>query len=293
MRKLRRVSSRSATAVAWAAALLLAPGAQAADGGRAYRCVIEPAVTVQLGSPVPGLLANVPVARGDTVTEGQLVAELDRQLEQATLDLNRLRAENTAPVKAARARLGLDAKQLERAEELHRRKVTAAETVDERRAAVEVRRQELREVELERRIRAQEVARSEVLVEQRLVHSPIDGVVTEKRLSAGEFVHQEAYIVEIAKLDPLHVEAYLPIALYERVQVGMGAVVTPQAPLDGRHEAKVTVVDKVLDAASGTFGVRLEVPNADMALPAGIHCRVRFPEINDSAAVSPGNKNRG
>jgi hypothetical protein len=38
----------------------------------------------------------------------------------------------------------------------------------------------------------------------------------------------------------------------------------------------VTVVDRVVDAASSTFGVRLELANPDYRLPAGLKCRVRF-----------------
>jgi membrane fusion protein (multidrug efflux system) len=39
----------------------------------------------------------------------------------------------------------------------------------------------------------------------------------------------------------------------------------------------VTIVDQVFDAASGTIGIRLELPNSDYALPAGLKCQVRFP----------------
>ena len=42
------------------------------------------------------------------------------------------------------------------------------------------------------------------------------------------------------------------------------------------HTAKVTVVDRVVDAASGTFGVRLELPNHALKLPAGLKCTVGF-----------------
>jgi hypothetical protein len=38
----------------------------------------------------------------------------------------------------------------------------------------------------------------------------------------------------------------------------------------------VTLMDRVIDPASGTFGVRLELPNPDYAIPSGLHCRVRF-----------------
>jgi hypothetical protein len=38
-----------------------------------------------------------------------------------------------------------------------------------------------------------------------------------------------------------------------------------------------TVVDHVVDAASSLFGVRLELPNRDYRLPAGLKCKVRLP----------------
>jgi multidrug efflux pump subunit AcrA (membrane-fusion protein) len=38
----------------------------------------------------------------------------------------------------------------------------------------------------------------------------------------------------------------------------------------GVYKAKATIVDKVVDAASGTFGVRLELPNPDYKLPPGL-----------------------
>ena len=51
---------------------------------------------------------------------------------------------------------------------------------------------------------------------------------------------------------------------------GMSAMVKPEKPIKGEFPAKVTVVDKVVDAASGTFGVRLELPNPDFKVTAGL-----------------------
>jgi multidrug efflux pump subunit AcrA (membrane-fusion protein) len=39
----------------------------------------------------------------------------------------------------------------------------------------------------------------------------------------------------------------------------------------------VSIVDRVIDAASGTFGVRLTMPNPGHAVPAGLKCMVEFP----------------
>ncbi|WP_232315256.1 efflux RND transporter periplasmic adaptor subunit [Aquincola tertiaricarbonis] len=66
------------------------------------------------------------------------------------------------------------------------------------------------------------------------------------------------------------------MAMLGRVKTGMRGEVSLEAPLSGRHAALVTVVDRVVDSASGTFGVRLELPNPNGELPAGVKCRVRF-----------------
>ncbi len=81
----------------------------------------------------------------------------------------------------------------------------------------------------------------------------------------------------LVALDPLYVEVFLPVTLSPKIQVGMQAQVEPHAPVSGTYEATVTVVDRVFDSASGSFGVRLTLPNQGGALPAGHRCRVTFP----------------
>jgi len=41
----------------------------------------------------------------------------------------------------------------------------------------------------------------------------------------------------------------------------------------------------VIDAASGTFGIRLALPNRKSSLPAGLRCQVDFPDIKNAAAT--------
>jgi len=77
-------------------------------------------------------------------------------------------------------------------------------------------------------------------------------------------------------VDPLNVEVVLPVDLLTRVRVGMRAEVRPQLAGAGTHVAAVTVVDRVVDAASNTFGVRLELPNPDYRIAGGIRCDIRF-----------------
>ena len=50
----------------------------------------------------------------------------------------------------------------------------------------------------------------------------------------------------------------------------------PEEPIGGTYEARVEVIDRLFDAASGTFGVHLSLSNDSYQLPAGLRCRVRF-----------------
>ena len=109
---------------------------------------------------------------------------------------------------------------------------------------------------------------------------------------AAAFVHLfllEHFSAE-ERLDSL--EVLLPTAAFGKVKVGSQVDVLPNPPVGGQYKATVKVVDRVLDSASETFGVRLELPNPDFALPAGIKCLARFEPVDPPAAPggSPGTR---
>ena len=116
-------------------------------------------------------------------------------------------------------------------------------------------------------VRLQNALEAEERLKLRTILSPINGVVVKRHFSGGEYVSEEA-ILTIAQIDPLRVEVAVPVMVYGKIKVGMIGRVTWEAPLVGNHPATVTIVDPVVDAASGTIGVRLELPNPGHRLPA-------------------------
>jgi hypothetical protein len=52
------------------------------------------------------------------------------------------------------------------------------------------------------------------------------------------------------------------------------------------------VIDRVFDAASGTLGVRLELPNRQQKLPAGVRCKARFPGLDSGIGVQTGGSSK-
>ncbi len=56
----------------------------------------------------------------------------------------------------------------------------------------------------------------------------------------------------------------------------MKAEVRTELAKFNRSVGRVIIVDRVIDAASGMFGVRIELNNPNYRLPAGLRCKVKF-----------------
>jgi len=266
--------------VAWLALLVLLAtraGAAAAQvsGDGDLDCLIEPHAVVEVASPVPGLLESVEVERSDVVEAGQVVARLEADVEEANVALARARAESLAEIESRRTNLEFVRRRLERLRELYDRNAIPFHEVDEVETEMHMAESELRKAEENRQLARLELRRVAAQLEMRTIRSPVRSVVVERLKSPGEYVENEP-ILELARIDPLKVEVIVPVALYGRIAPGMQAEVRPEAPIGGVHAASVSIVDRVVDAASGTFGVRLDLPNPDHALPGGLRCRVRF-----------------
>jgi RND family efflux transporter MFP subunit len=274
--RLRRVRVVLAGALAAAAA---AASASEVD------CLIEPWSAITVSSAVQDVVSEVLVDRGDRVQKGQVLARLESAVEEAAVEMARARATARGQVESSEARLRFAERKLARHVQLKEQNVVSVGDMDQHESAKLVAEAELRDANEASTIAALDLRRAEAVLRQRTIASPIDGVVVERILSVGEYA-DPPQILKLAQIDPLRVEVFAPLALFGRIQLGMKADVLPEAPVGGTHAATVTVVDPVIDAASGTFGVRLELPNPDWSLPAGLKCRVRFPVEPAVAAPS-------
>lgn len=129
--------------------------------------------------------------------------------------------------------------------------------------------------ELDSNVSALELAAAQAQLKQKSITSPIDGIILERMMDPGEYVGEDP-ILKIASLDPLYVEVVLPMKLFGTIAKDQLAQVALKAPIGGNYSATVKIVDQSIDAASGTFGVRLTLPNPGNTIPAGLKCRVRF-----------------
>jgi RND family efflux transporter MFP subunit len=268
-----------------AAAAAIAACGQALAQESDLDCVIEASEIAEVSSSVRGIMSVVEVERGDWVRKGQVVARLEASVEQATVTLAKARAESMTSIRAGEARVALAEKQVQRIRNLREAQSISSQALDEAETDLIVSTIALEQAVEEKEIAALDLERAKRVLELRTIRSPVSGVVARVYTSASESV-EDRPIMQIAQIDPLYVEAIAPVERFGSIEQGMASLVYPEQPIGGEFEATVSLVERIIDASSGTFGVRLVLPNPDGKLPAGLRCKVRFSE-SDGPTPAP------
>lgn len=208
-------------------------------------CLIEPNLMVELSTSVSGILRVVNVDRGQIIRSGQVLAQLESEVEKAN-------------VARERARADFAAKKSRRMQELLKEQMVSVQQAEEAKADSD--------------LAAAELRKAIEILNQRTVVSPFNGVVVDRFVSPGELVENKK-ILKVAQINPLNVEVIAPIAMLRDFRIGMPMQVNPEGPAAGPYIAKVRLVDRVIDAPSGTFRVRLALPNPKNEISAGVRCK--------------------
>jgi len=235
--------------------------------------MIQPSQLVQVGSPAPGVIERILVDRGDLVKAGQEVVQLNASVERAALALARERARQQGEVQATEGARELAERELARADELFRKNFVSGTYRDKQKAEARVAGGRSEEAREKQQLAGHELTLATAQLAQRTLRAPISGVVVERFMALGEYVDQKP-VLRIAAVDPLRVDVLVPAAAFGQVLVGQKGQVVPELVDRRVLTATVKTVDRLIDAASNTFRVRLELPNPGATLPAGLRCRV-------------------
>jgi RND family efflux transporter MFP subunit len=253
-----------------------------------FDCVIEPKQVLEIRSPLEGLVMKVNADRGERVHKGQEVAVIDTSVDRAQAAIDKFRSELEGAVRAAESKVAMTTKKLERAQELVRQNYISAQARDEALNEKQLAEAELLVARDNRKLADLEHSRQMAIINLKSIRSPINGVVMERILNPGELAEAgvgRKPILKLAELDVLYVEVLLPAEAFGQVKPGTMVEVTPEIPAGTQHKAKVKLIDGVLDAASGTFGVRLELPNPQFKLPAGVRCKANFTGVTAKSSA--------
>jgi len=267
---------------------------------------------VLLGTKVAGRVAELPVDLGSRVRRGQIVARLDptdarlradqavAALQQARVRLglpaegtdDRVVPEQTSLVAQARAVLEDARLTRDRLAGLWKEGAIARAQLDTAEASLAVaegRYQDaLEEVRTRQALLLQR--RSELeLARQHLadtsVRSPIDGAVSERRTSVGEFLAAGAPVATIVKLHPLRLRLAVPEREAGGIRAGQRVMVTVEGAL-GQARGRVARISPAITEQSRTLLVEAEVDNEGGGLRPGAFARADIVVAGDLRVVT-------
>lgn len=248
---------------------------------------------VTVGINVPGRLASIAVDLGSVVKRGQAIAQIEAtdyqlRVEQAVSALGQARAllglppegdpveldvDSTSLVRQALATLEETRANLERARTLNEQKLIAPAELDTAKAAfaraesaVATARDEIRTRQASLRQRSFELRLARQQLADTIVRAPLDGVVQQRLVQAGEYLTAGASVVTVVRVDPLRLRAEIPERDAPLVRVGQLVSLTVDG--DGsRHEGKLVRLAPALSEQNRALAVEAEITNPGSLRP--------------------------
>ena len=252
--------------------------------------ITRPSQDVTLSFVRPGRIGEVLVKEGDKVKKDQVLMRLDDKAELAQLEQLKAQAEDETRVKAGEAKLAqtrVDLKKTEWAQT-----VGAATKMEVDHAELEVTIAELSLVlaKFERSQDQRKYQEATIQHERMRLVSPIDGVVENLEVEAGESADATTKAARVVKIDPLWIDVPVPLAPARKLAKGKGNAVVEfgedEAVKPIQARGNIIHIAAVADSASGTLTVRVELANAAHR-QAGEHVYVSFPSAGKTAKASP------
>lgn len=224
---------------------------------------------------VPGKVADIPVKEGQVVKKGQTLIQLEDMLEQKKLQMLEIEAASELAVEAEQKALENTRLTLKRKKELHARGAATDAELEEAQLAVDIAEIKLRKANEDLQLKRVERDAQLESIRQKRLDSKIDGIVARVDVYLGEVVDPREPACTVVQNDPLWVEFHLPAAQAAALEETKAVTVRyPQS--EKRSDAQVIFLSPVVDAASDTRLVRLEMPNPQNR-PAGLQMVVELP----------------
>ena len=203
---------------------------------------------VTLNAEVAGTVRRIAFDSGSLVKAGDVLVELDNNVEKAQLvameanaKLARTNLESSRPLISSGAISG-----------------NAFITLEAQAAQADA-----------------DVARLHALVDKKTIRAPFAATAGIRKVNLGQFVGNGTEIVSLQALDPVYVDFTLPQQRLANVNVGVAVQVSTDVFPDKVNDGKLTAINPSIDASTRNVGMRATLKNPDGHLRPGMFAKVR------------------
>jgi len=210
-----------------------------------------------LSAQINGYVKTVKVDIGDRVKKGDVLLELDREIEQLNLQATR------AATEQARAQLADAKRRYESAKRLEKENNISLDEIENRAAEVSINAAAVKRYQAEQQ-------KQQAIVDRHTVKAPFSGVISEKLVEAGEWIEPGNPVLTLVAINELRIDFQLPQEFFANVDKHSQINVTLDALPGKTFAGKIDAVVPVSDPSARTFLMRVLVDEQNIRMTPGM-----------------------
>lgn len=238
---------------------------------------LRPKEQVEVTAKVTGRVEKLTHQLGDYLNKGDLIVELeDDEVQQQVSRAKAALAVVAASARQRQAELANSKANLERYQKLVKDGLASRVDFEEKQTALEVVQAQLQLTEAQRGQAQAELNELLIRLEQTKIYSPMNGHIAKRHIDQGAVVSPSTSIVTLVNLSTMVTMANVPEHDVGRLKVGNLAIIEVDAFSGRSFTGKVARISPVLDAATRSATVEVEIPNPESGLRAEMFARVKL-----------------
>jgi RND family efflux transporter MFP subunit len=238
---------------------------------------LKPKEQVDVTTQVTGRVQTLTLQVGDLVRKGQLIAQLeDAELGQQVRRAEAAQAIVRATQQQRKAELANAKADLERAQKLLDAGLLSRQEYEAKLTGYRVFESQMVLTTAQAEQAAAEQRELQIRMQQMRIVAPMAGYVAQRFVDVGAVVSPSTPIVRLVNLSTLVTVANVPEAQVSKLRIGNRAIVNVDAFGDRSFEGRIARIAPVLDAATRSAAVEVEIPNTSGSLRAEMFARVKL-----------------
>jgi membrane fusion protein, multidrug efflux system len=245
--------------------------------------------TIDVAPRTAGRLLSVSVQLGDSVRRGQVIAKVeDREIAEQVNQAEASMEVSRATIRQREADLKVAELNFDRSKNLFSRQLLAKQALDDAESRYLA---AVAQVDLAKAQQSQNEARLQELkfnLQNTVITSPVDGFVGKRNVDPGAMVSTNTAIASVVEISRLKLVVNVVEKDLRMVTAGDVGIVEVDAYPGEKFNGRIARVAPVLDPATRTAPIEIEIPNRDNRLKPGMYARITLTiEERKNALLAP------
>ncbi len=236
---------------------------------------LKPKEIVDVNPKSTGRIERIHFLVGDWVESGALVAEMeDEELQQQVKRSEASFAVSEANISSRKAELARTMADLDRAKLLFDEDLLSPQEYQQQQTSLEVMEAQLQLAEAQAQQALAEVREFRIRLANSKIYAPMSGVISVRYVDPGALVSTNNSILQIVNLMTMVTQGNVPERNIGKLAIGNSASVIVDAIPDREFLGRVARIAPVLDAATRSAIIEIDILNPEMVLKAEMFARI-------------------